>query len=60
MAKSIHFHLFMFITVAATIFILHVSPNFSEISYVISWSLPTGKPTAFTDTKFDSKYSLFL
>ena len=63
-AKSIHFHLFMFINVTAIIFILYVYPFcqfiLSEISDVVSCCLPTGMLTAFMHTKFDSKYLISL
>ena len=59
-AKDIHFHPFIFINVAATIFILYAYPNLLEISYAISCCLPTGKLTTMTQTKFNSKYFICL
>ena len=38
-AKTIHFYLFMFINVAAIIFVLYVYPNPSETQYHVACQL---------------------
>ena len=42
------------------IFFLYLYPTLSEISYAISYCLPTGKIATFAPTKFHSKCFIFL
>ena len=60
-AKGFHFHPFIFINVAATIFILYGYPVLSEISYVTSCCMSNGKLTTFKiHIRFICKYFICL